>query len=122
MEPQSTGGRPVGRALPLLQCRSSLVMLRNQVSGVSPLGVGVSLSETSSEDTCTLVTIVSITHRMVFPATAVPAQRPLPQVAGLLATLCLTLSREDFDFLKREIRDLKMFLDGFLRENLNLST
>ena len=97
-------------------------MLRNQVSGVSSLGVGVSLLETSLEDTCTLVTIVCITHRMIFPATAVPAQRPLPQVAGLLATLCLTLSREDFGFFFKKNRDLKMFLDGFLRENLNLST
>ena len=85
-----------------------MVMLHNHVSDVFPLGVGVSLLEASLENTCTLVTIVSITHRMIFPATAVPG-------GGSVGYSLPYLSREDFDFLKRETRDPKIFLDGFLR-------
>lgn len=51
---------------------SSLVMFPNQDSDVSPLGVGVSLLETSLENLAVSVTVVSITHTMVFPETAVP--------------------------------------------------
>lgn len=44
------------------------------------------------------VTVMSITHRIVSPEYAVPVKWPLPYVACLLATLCLSLSRENFNF------------------------